>query len=367
MEPNRGEYPDALPGGHARGRGAQVNPPNRFEPIRLEVLGEHLDEVIVEHPDGVQVPTRVFRDNAKTIINEVDSPDIRFRWTINPYRGCEHGCVYCYARPTHETFGLSCGIDFETKVFAKMDAKKLLRKELSRDRWRGEPIVMSGITDPYQPIEKSLKITRSILELMAECRQPVSIITKNRLVTRDIDLLGELARLNAARVAVSVTTLDPELARAMEPRASAPRERLRVIRELSEAGVPVAVMTAPIVPALNDAEIPAILEAAREAGATGAGWVMLRLPWQVKDVFLEWINREYPDRAGKVLSQIREMRGGKLYDATPGVRGRGTGARSEQIGALFDLWAKKLGFNEEHQPLSSAHFRRPGDGPGLWG
>ncbi|MCA9307610.1 MAG: hypothetical protein KDA16_13855, partial [Phycisphaerales bacterium] len=189
MDEHRSEYPDGLTAGRVRGRGAQVNPSNRFEPIRLDVLGEHLDEVMVEHPEGVQVGTRVYRDNAKTMINRVESADIPFGWSINAYRGCEHGCVYCYARPTHETFGLSCGIDFETKIFAKMDAVAILRRELGRPGWKGEPIMMSGITDPYQPVEKSLGITRGILELFAACRQPVSIITKNRLILRDLDLL----------------------------------------------------------------------------------------------------------------------------------------------------------------------------------
>lgn len=338
-----------------------MNPPNRFEPIRLEVLGEHLDEVLVEHPGGVQTPTRVYRDSAKSVINRVESEDIGFGWSINAYRGCEHGCVYCYARPTHETFGLSCGIDFETKIFAKTDAAAILRKELGRPSWKGEPIMMSGITDPYQPIEKSLGITRGILELFAECAQPVSIITKNRLIVRDLDLLVDLAKKNAARVAVSVTSLDAGLSAKMEPRASAPMGRLEAIERLASAGVPVTVMVAPIVPALTDAEMPAILKAARERGATGAGWVMLRLPWQVKSVFLEWAAREFPDRAEKIVSQIRQMRGGELYDARPGVRQRGQGARAKQIGDMFDLWTRKLGFNASRVPLSSVSFRRPGE------
>src|SRR5690606_3667904 len=226
---------------------------------------------------------------------------------------------------------------------AKTDAAELLRRELARPGWKGEPIVMSGITDPYQPIERSLRITRGVLEVLAEHSQPISIITKNRLVTRDIDLLSRLAEKNAVRVALSITTLDAKLAQKMEPRASAPRERLRAVRDLTDAGVPVRVMTAPIVHALNEAEIRALLPAAKEHGAVGAGWVMMKLPWQVKDVFVEWVHREFPDRAHKVLSQIREMRGGKLNDPTPYVRQRGTGARAQQIGAMFDLWAKKLG------------------------
>lgn len=365
MHEYRSEYPDGLTEGRVRGRGAQVNPSNRFEPIRLDVLGEHLDEVMVEHPEGVQVATRVYRDNAKTMINRVESADIPFGWSINAYRGCEHGCVYCYARPTHETFGLSCGIDFETKIFAKMDAVAILRKELGRPGWKGEPIMMSGITDPYQPVEKSLGITRGILELFAACRQPVSIITKNRLILRDLDLLRELASCDAVRVAVSVTTLDARLSAKMEPRASAPLARLDAIGRLADAGIPVSVMAAPMIPALNDCELPSILKAAKDRGATGAGWVMLRLPWQVKDVFLVWLAREFPDRAAKVISQIRGMRDGGLYDHRAGVRQRGEGARAEQMGEMFDVWTRRLGLNGARAPLSSARFRGPG-GALLW-
>lgn len=356
---NDGEHPDALAVGRARGRGAQINPPNRFEPVRLSVLGDALEEAAREHPDGRQVETVVLEDRARTIINPVDSPDVGMKWTINPYRGCEHGCIYCYARPTHETFGLSCGLDFETRLFAKLGAPALLRRELARPGWHGEGITMSGITDPYQPIERRLRITRGCLEVMAACRQPVSIITKNRLVTRDIDLLAELASHNAAAVFISLTTLDAELSAKMEPRASSPRDRLRAMEELAGAGIPVGVMTAPIIPGLTDQEIPALIEAAAAAGATRAGWVMLRLPWQIKDVFLEWARREFPERAGKIESRIREMRGGELYDARAKIRQRGEGPFAEQIAALHAVARRRNGMREERVTLSSGAFRRP--------
>ncbi len=321
------------------GRGAGGDPANRFEPISLEVLPERLEELRVESESnggrGVKVGTRVFVDRARTIINRVDSPDLGFAWTINPYRGCEHGCVYCYARPTHETLGLSCGLDFETRVFAKADAPAIVRRELAKPGWRGEPIVLSGVTDAYQPVERSLGITRGVLEVFRACAQPVSVVTKSRLVTRDIDLLAPLAEVGAARVFVSVTTLDPELARKMEPRASSPGARL------------------------NDRELPAILEAARDAGAEHAGWILLRLPWQVKEVFLEWLAREYPERAARVESRIREARGGRLNDPRAHSRFRGEGRYAEQIRQMFDVATRRLGFERELPPLSGASFSRP--------
>lgn len=340
------EYRDALPDGPARGRGAGLNPGNRFEPVRLHVLGEHLDTIAHENPDGSQVTTQVFSDDSRSIINRVDSPDIGFKWTINPYRGCEHGCIYCYARPTHELLGLSCGLDFETRIGAKRDAPALLRRELASPRWERETIIMSGITDPYQPIERQLGITRACLEVMIEYGQPVSIITKNRLILRDIDLLTSLHAHGSVSVAVSITTLDPRLAATMEPRASSPSARLETIRRLSEAGIPVSVMTAPVIPALNDHEIPRILEAAAAAGARSAGFVMLRLPYQIKDLFLDWLRRTAPDRAAHVESQLREMRGGELYDAKWFTRQRGTGARAEQIATSFALFKRRYGLDD---------------------
>ncbi len=330
------------------------------------MLGEHLDELACEEPEGRQIATQVFEDRARTIINKVDSPDIRFSWTINPYRGCEHGCIYCYARPTHEHFGLSCGVDFDTKLFAKTDAAQLLRKELMRPSWKGEPIVMSGVTDPYQPIERRLRITRACLGVMREFNQPVGMVTKNHMITRDLDLLGPMGRERLASAAVSVTSLDPKLSAAMEPRASSPGARLRAIEALASAGVRTAVMVAPVVPGLNDREVPAILEAASKAGATGGAYVLLRLPWQVKGLFLDWLAREFPDRAGKVRSFIEQSRGGQLYDAKFGTRMTGQGPIAGQIGQLFELSARRLGLSEPGLALRSDLFRRPvTDGQGL--
>lgn len=349
---------DAL---RARGRGAHVNPANRFEKISITVDGDYLDEQARENPDGRQIATNVYVDTAKTIVNKVDSPDLGMQWTINPYRGCEHGCVYCYARPTHETFGLSSGLDFEAKLFAKVDAPDLLRRTLAKPSWTGERIVMSGITDPYQPIEKKLRITRGCLEVMAQCAQPVSIITKNRLVTRDLDVLSSMAKEGTVGVAVSVTSLDPVLSSKLEPRASSPRSRLETIRELSDAGVPVMVMTAPIIPGLNDREIPDILKACAEAGATSAGWVMLRLPWGVKDVFTDWLAREYPQRAPKVISLLRDVREGGLSSAKFGERMRGTGHVAAQISQVHTLWKRRLDLVDRGVDRldSPTPFRRP--------
>ncbi|MFA9479488.1 PA0069 family radical SAM protein [Phycisphaerales bacterium AB-hyl4] len=356
------EYCDGLPNGPVRGRGAGLNPGNRFEDVRLHVLGEHLDAVLVEHDAQRQVTTRVLRDQSRTLINYVDpakSPDIGFRWTINPYRGCEHGCIYCYARPGHEYLGLSSGLDFETTILAKLDAPALLERELDKATWQGEPIVMAGVTDVYQPIEAKLRLTRGLLEVMARCRQPVSLITKNKLILRDLDLLMELAKHDAVHAAVSLTTLDATLAQRMEPRASHPRDRLEAIRQLSAAGVPVTVMAAPIIPGLNDRELPALLKAAAEAGATSAGYVLLRLPYQIKALFLDWLARHYPQRAGKVESFIRQARGGELYEATHGKRMRGEGAMAEQIGDVFRLFRRRYGLTGQRHALSSDAFVRP--------
>lgn len=354
---NEREYADAL-AARARGRGAQLNPGNRFEDVRLHVLGEHMDEIAAEMPDGRRVMTQVFKDHSRTLINRVDSPDLPFHWTVNPYRGCEHGCIYCYARPGHEYLGLSCGLDFETKIAAKFDAPELLAHELAKKSWQGETIVFSGVTDCYQPIEAKLRITRRCMELCAELAQPVSIVTKNALVTRDTDVLSELAKHGAAHVAISITTLDNRLASAMEPRASSPRERLKAIRTLTDAGVPVQVMTAPIIPALNESEIPALLEAAKEAGAVGAGYTMLRLPHQIKALFLDWLAREFPQRAGHVEAALRDVRDGELYQAEFGERMRGSGPRAEQIGKMFKVFKRRAGLERVWTGLSSAEFVR---------
>ena len=345
----------------ARGRAsATLNPGNRFETIRLHVLGEHVDSQIAEHPDGIQVQTQALHDDSKTIINHVvNSPDINFEWSINPYRGCEHGCIYCYARPTHELLGFSLGLDFETKIMAKHDAAEMLRRELASPKWKGEPITLSGVTDCYQPLEAKLKITRAILEICAQSCQPVSIITKNHLVTRDIDVLGELATHDAAQVFLSVTTLNPQLAARMEPRASSPKDRLRALRELRDAGIPAGVMVAPIIPGLNDTEIPAILEAAAEAGAQSAGWTLLRLPYQIKTLFLDWLARNYPEKASRIEHLIREVRGGELNQSQFGKRMRGEGKQAELISRMFKMYKKRFGLEKPMRDLSSAHFRRP--------
>jgi DNA repair photolyase len=353
------DYRDRLAHGKSRGRGANINPGNRFEDLRLHILGETLDEVITENPDGVQVRTQIIADHSKTLINHVDSEDIGFSWTINPYRGCEHGCIYCYARPTHEYLGMSSGLDFETKIMAKLDAAELLRRELASPKWQPEPIVISGVTDPYQPIEKKLRITRGIIEVLHECRQPFSLITKSHLITRDIDLLSDMAKDNLVSAAVSITTLDPHLARLMEPRASTPRDRLAAVKALSDAGIPTSVMTAPIIPGLNDEEIPALLKAAADHGAGNAGWVMLRLPYQIKDIFIEWLARLFPDRAKRIVHHITDMRNGMLYESTWKVRGRGRGQYAEQIKKTHRLFCEKYGLTKKSRDLDCTKFRRP--------
>lgn len=381
-----------------KGRGTPANPPNRFESQHFEPEREpreqreagpqpHGERTSAQKAvcadaagggmglDGTRPPvegsalpaTRLYADNSKTLINRVDSPDLGFRWTINPYRGCEHGCIYCYARPYHEQLGFSCGLDFETRIAVKYNAAEILRRELGHPRWAGEPIVMCGVTDAYQPIERRLGITRSCLEVMAESRQPVSIATKNRLVLRDLDLLTGLARYNAASVAISLTTLDPELSARMEPRASCPADRLAAIRRLAEAEVPVSVLLAPIIPGLNDCEIPRLLREAASAGATGAGWILLRLPHQNRFLFMDWLARWYPDRARRIEGAIRHAREGKLSDANFGSRMRGSGAHAQLIQRTFNVFCERYGLNsfdrsqKALRQLSSAAFRRPQD------
>ena len=337
-----------------RGRGATWNPQNRFE--KLEYIR---DEEAVPDDDEPSPKTIFLRDPTRTIISTNDSPDVGFEASINPYRGCEHGCIYCFARPTHEYLGFSAGLDFETKILVKEDAPDLLREALSKKSWEPKTIAISGVTDPYQPVEKRLGITRGCVAVLAEFRNPVGIITKNHLVTRDIDLYSELAQFNATRVFVSITTLDSKLARIMEPRTSSPEMRLDAVAKLASAGVPVGVMVAPVIPGITDHEMPAILKAAREAGAKWAGFVMLRLPWTVKPLFETWLDEHFPDRKDKVLNRIRDLRGGKLYDAQWGIRGRGTGIFADQIESLFDVTCRRLGLNEEDRELSTEHFRRP--------
>lgn len=343
------------------GRGTHLNPANRFEPITLDPDPDFAE--FDEH--GVPVPrplpqTRFYFDASESLLNHYESPDIGPGWGLNSYRGCEHGCAYCFARPFHEYLGWSSGLDFETRILVKLRAPALLRAELSSPRWKAEPIMMSGVTDCYQPAERRFRLTRQCLEVMAEFRQPVGIITKNFLVTRDIDLLADLARDQCAMVAVTVTTLDADLAGKLEPRAARPEHRLRAIRMLSEAGVPVQVMVAPVIPALTEHEIPGILDAVAAAGAKRAGYVLLRLPYAVKDVFLGWLETVLPSKKDRVISRLRELRGGKLYDATFGERMRGQGIFAEQIKLLFDVAARRAGLNRLENKLSGAHFRPPG-------
>jgi len=359
-------FRDALPDGIAHRRGAGINPGNRFETVRLHVLGEELDRQWIERQNegggpAQRVERQVFADRTQTIINHVaPTSDVPFDWTINPYRGCEHGCIYCFARPYHEYLGFSCGLDFETKLVAKMDAPALLKRELASPRWRPEPIVMSATTDIYQPIEHKLRIARECLQVLADCGQPVSTMTKSALVLRDTDLWAKLAQMNAGRVTVTLVTLDADLAQRLEPRASSPAGRLRIIRELTEANIPVTVNVAPIIPGLTDVELPSILQAVADAGARRANWAMLRLPYQVKDLFLDWLKRAvHPDRARKVESLIRQTFGGKLYRANLDQRRRGRGVHADQIAQTFDVFTRKYGLNRDVRPLSTAHFRRP--------
>ncbi|HKA08036.1 MAG TPA: PA0069 family radical SAM protein [Gemmataceae bacterium] len=332
------------------GRGASSNPPNRFIPLYRESIPGWTDE---EDPAP---RTRFFKDTSRSVIATNDSPDIGFTHSLNPYRGCEHGCSYCYARPFHEHLGLSAGLDFESQIFVKEDAPELLRKELMSPKWVPQFVAIGGVTDPYQPVERRLELTRRCLQVFLEFRNPAGIVTKSALVARDRDLLGELAQYQAAAVYMSVTTLDPELARKMEPRAAAPLARLRAIRELSDAGVPVGVLVAPIIPGLNDHEAPAILESAAQAGALSAGYVPLRLPFAVKDIFVAWLEQHYPNRKERVLGRIRNLRGGKLYDSRWGVRMRGEGEWSEVFGAMFALHRRRVGLADHGMELSAAHF-----------
>ncbi|MFY9610514.1 MAG: PA0069 family radical SAM protein [Blastocatellia bacterium] len=337
----------------SRGRGTPENPPNRFE--RLAYLP------ILESPDDEEraVKTQYLKDASRSLLTYNDSPDVGFDASINPYRGCEHGCIYCYARPYHEYLGFSAGLDFETKILVKENAPELLREELASPKWQPKVVAISGVTDAYQPIERKLQLTRRCLEILAEFRNPVIIVTKNHLVTRDIDILTELASVNAAAVCVSVTTLDAELARVMEPRTSTPENRLEAIEALAQAGVPVRVLAAPIIPGLTDHEIPSIIQAAAKAGARHAGYVVVRLPHGVAELFENWLEEHFPDRKKKVLNRIREIRGGKLNDPNFGSRMRGEGVFAEQINSMYKLACRKYGIEPGAAELSIAAFRRP--------
>jgi len=335
-----------------RGRGAPGNPAGRFE--RLAVVSERIDDDDERPPR----PTEIYRDTSKSILSYNDSPDVGMAVYLNAYRGCEHGCIYCYARPYHEYLGLSAGLDFETRIFVKENAPDLLRQELLAKSWTPQAIGFSGVTDPYQPVERRLKLTRGCLEVLAEFRNPVAIITKSHTVTRDIDLLGQLASHDAAMVMLSITTLNDDVAGVMEPRASRPQRRLDAVRTLAAAGIPVGVMVAPIVPGLTDHEVPAILKAAAEAGAVTAGRTVVRLPHGVKNLFSDWLAAHFPDRKEKVLNRVRAMRDGKLNDPNFGSRMSGEGPFAESIHQMFELHRRKLGLTR-HVELSTQAFRRP--------
>jgi DNA repair photolyase len=337
-----------------RGRGATVNPPNRFEQITLERDADW-------NPEDDPAPRTVFlRDLSQSIISYNNSPDIPFDASLNVYRGCEHGCSYCYARNTHEYLGFSAGLDFESKIMVKENAPELLRRELSSKKWKPQTLAMSGVTDCYQPIERRLQLTRKCLAVLSEFRNPVTIITKNHLVTRDIDLLRELAAHHAVMVYLSINSLDSELPRDLEPRAASPRMRLAAVEALAKAGVPVGVLVAPVIPALNDHEIPSVLAAAKAAGAGWAGTEILRLPLTVAPIFEQWLEQNAPSKKEKVLNRIRAIRGGKLNDARFGSRMRGEGIFADQISQMFNVARRKAGLTRHGPELSTSSFRRPG-------
>jgi DNA repair photolyase len=336
------------------GRGSACNPKNRFEP--LEYVAEPADGCEEEMPSP---RTTFLRDDSQSIIAYNKSPDVGFNASVNVYRGCEHGCAYCFARPTHEYLGFSAGLDFETKIMVKEKAPELLRAELSKKSWKPQVLAMSGVTDCYQPIERALQLTRRCIAVLAEFRNPLAVITKNHLVTRDKDLLAELARFNAVAVTISVTTLDSELAKKLEPRASTPSRRLAAIEELSSAGIPVRVLMAPIIPGLTDHEIPALLRVCATAGARDASFVPLRLPWAVAPLFEAWLDRHAAGSKEKILGRVREMRRGKLYDSRWGARMRGEGFFATQLSELFRVAHRKAGFPQNVPSLSGGSFRVP--------
>jgi DNA repair photolyase len=340
-----------------KGRGALSNPAGRFESTGIESF--HDGWYVEDQPDSVE--TTLTPDHAKGVITKNDSPDIGFDYSINPYRGCSHGCTYCYARPSHAYMGLSPGLDFETKLFYKADAARVLESELARPSYVCKSIMLGSNTDPYQPDERRMLVTRSILEVFARCRHPVSIVTKGALVVRDIDILTDLARDNLVSVTVSITSLDPETKRTLEPRAASPQARLRAVKQLSQAGVPVGILVAPIIPALTDHEMERILEAAVEMGARWAGYVMLRLPYEVKDLFREWLAEHHPQRASHVMSLIQDVRGGRDNDPNFGSRMRGTGPVAELIRNRFKVAHRRLGLDAiERVRLDTTLFRAPG-------
>jgi len=346
----------SAPSTQARGRGAVSNATGRFE--------SRIQEAFDDGWTGDDAPARPLRttltaEKARVIITRNNSPDVGFDRSINPYRGCEHGCIYCYARPAHAYMGLSPGLDFESKLFFKPDAARLLEKELARPSYAPGVIHIGGNTDPYQPQERRLRVTRQVIEVLSRFNHPFSIITKSALIARDLDLLGPMGQSNLARAAVSVTTLDRKLARIMEPRAATPERRLWAIRRLSQAGVPTVAMFAPVIPGLNDHDLEAVLQRAAEAGAVGAGYVVLRLPLEIKDLFKEWLAASLPDRAERVMSLVRQMRGGRDYDMEWGKRMKGDGPIAELIGQRFRIARRRFGLDRERPPLEVGRFRVP--------
>lgn len=355
LRPDQEKDLTAHPDG-AGGRGAASNASGRFEE-EVRVLADDGWGALDEPPPPLK--TTVTIDSSKSVIARNTSPDLNFDRSINPYRGCEHGCIYCFARPTHAYLGLSPGLDFEAKLFAKPRAAALLAAEMSKPSYRPAVIAIGTNTDPYQPIDKTYQITRQVLEVLRDFRHPVGIVTKSHLVTRDIDILSEMASQGLAKVAVSVTTLDRGLARIMEPRAATPARRLEAIEALTKAGIPTTVMAAPMIPALNDHEMEAILEAARNAGATAAAYIVLRMPLEIKDLFREWLERHKPAGAKHVISLIREMRGGRDYDPEWGRRMKGTGPYAQLMAKRFRLASQRLGLNGPQGPLTTSLFRVP--------
>lgn len=341
------------------GRAAQSNVNSRFDKQTTETEIDNSE--YIDDDDRVLLRTQFLKDSSCTILSKNDSPDLGFQYSINCYRGCEHGCMYCYARPTHEYLGLSAGLDFESKIFVKEKAPELLRAAFMKKSWRPQAIMMSGITDCYQPAERKFELTRQCLQVLLEFKNPISIITKNHLVTRDIDILSQMAKDNLIVVMLSITTLDAELARVLEPRTSAPMARLKAIRLLSQAGVPVGVNAAPMIPGLTEHEMPAIFKAAKEAGAQWAGYTLLRLPYSVSNMFIEWLEEHRPLSKDKVLNYIRELRGGELNSAEFGTRMKGVGPRAKNLRQMYKIFTKKYALNEEELKLRTDLFHRPGD------
>jgi DNA repair photolyase len=355
---------DLIPDRPKKGRGAVSNASGRYEPFTRVAIDDGWEMAAAEGgPAGLSEPpsppTEVIWDATRSILTRNSSPDVGFDRSINPYRGCEHGCIYCFARPSHAWLGYSPGLDFETKIVAKPEAAQLLRKELARKAYKPEPIALGTNTDPYQPVERRLKITRGILEVLKETRHPFTIVTKSNLVLRDLDILAPMARENLVRVMISLTTLDRTLARVMEPRAPTPERRLEALRTLNAAGVPAGVLTAPIVPAINDAELEALLEAAVKCGARHAGYVLLRLPLEIKDLFTEWLEAHFPDRKAKVLNLVRDTRQGGLYQSEFGLRQRGSGVYADLLRTRFKQAERRLALNRGLPPLDVTQFEPP--------